>query len=100
MLVRIRMKICWLFAILLCTSIMMAQSYISVYGFVRDQENNPVELASVVVDKFSMMTQSNEDGSYEIQIPTNQPTTIQFRRTGFKPAIYNIPGVEPGKRFQ
>ncbi len=78
-----------------------AQPNVIVYGVITDQENNdPVELVSIIAEEFSINSQSAEDGSFEISLPANKPTILQFRRTGFKPAIYNLPAIGQGKRFR
>ncbi|HUR31463.1 MAG TPA: carboxypeptidase-like regulatory domain-containing protein, partial [Saprospiraceae bacterium] len=77
-----------------------AQQNVIVYGTVTDEENNPVELVSVVIESLSLVTQTSMDGSFEMSIPSGQALVILFRRTGFKPADYNIPAIEAGKRFR
>lgn len=98
--VRLSMKISLLLAIILCSAMAWAQKDIIVYGIVRDQDNNePVELVSVIAEEFSLSVETAADGSYEIALPARHITSLQFRRTGFKPAVFTIPSIEPGNRF-
>ena len=98
--VRMGMKIVLLFAIFIYTISLHSQQNIIVYGTVTDQGNNePVEFVSVVAREFSVTTQTSVNGAYEISLPANKPTVIEFRRTGYKPLDYNLPSIAPGKRF-
>ena len=95
------MKELLLFTLLLFSFGLWSQQSVTVYGIITDQESNePVELVSVVAEEFSINTQSALDGSYELNIPANNATVIKFRRTGYKPADYNLPAIETGKRFR
>src|SRR5687767_13393939 len=77
-----------------------AQENVIVYGIVTDEENLPVELVSVVVDEFSLVVNTTEDGSFEVSIPADNSTVIQFRRTGFKAAQVSVPAISLGKRYR
>ena len=67
------------------------------YAKVTDQDNNePVELVSVISEEFSISTQTAVNGTYSISLPANKSTQLIFRRTGFKPASFTIPAIEPG----
>ncbi len=77
-----------------------AQQNVILFGIISDEDNNPVEQVSIIADEFSITTQSAEDGSFELSLPSNNSTVIQFRRTGFKHASYNLDAIDPGKRFR
>ena len=78
---------------------MLFAQQITIYGHVTDQDNNPVEFASVIAAEYSRVTQTDSEGYFELSLPSLQATLIQFRRTGFKPAEVQVPPVEEGKRF-
>ena len=89
-----------LFAFAFCVFPVWSQQSVIVYGIVTDQANNePVELVSVIAEEFSISTQTSQDGTFSLSIPSDNETIIQFRRTGFKPAEVNVPAIAEGKRF-
>ena len=98
--VRQGMKLSLLLLVIFCSVKGWSQKEIVVYGIVKDQDNNePVELVSVISEEFSKSVQTAVDGTYEISLPARHITSLQFRRTGFKPATFTIPSLEPGNRF-
>ena len=90
--VRQGMKLSLLLLVIFCSAKGWSQKEIVVYGIVKDQDNNePVELVSVISEEFSKSVQTAVDGTYEISLPARHITSLQFRRTGFKPATFTIP---------
>ena len=78
-----------------------SQQQATVYGIITDQQDNePVELVSVIVKESSVVVNSNVDGSFEIFVPAGKPVTIQFRRTAYKLYDYELLPQDPGTRFQ
>lgn len=68
-----------------------AQKHVMVSGIITDQQNNePVEFVTIVLEGTRIEALSGPDGSYTIQIPAEQPTTLLFRRTGYKPVDHKL----------
>ncbi len=74
---------------------------VTVYGIIRDQqENEPIELVSIIAEEFSRSTQTNVKGEFEIKLPAQNATILLLRRTGYKPTQVNIPAIDPGKQYR
>ena len=98
--VGIPMKFHLLLYFVLCACIAFGQNA-TVYGTILARnDNEAVEFASIFIEELLISVQSDDDGKYELSIPANTPVKIQFRRTGFKQASYNLPALSAGRRFQ
>lgn len=98
--VGISMKFHLLLYLVLSSCIAFGQNA-TVYGTITARnDNEAVEFASIFIEELSISVQSDDDGKYELSIPANTPVKIQFRRTGFKQASYNLPALSAGRRFQ
>ncbi len=80
---------------------LFGQNVITVHGTLLDLQNNePIELVSVYANEFSIETTTSQEGKYELIIPSGKATTIQFRRTGYKAAKYQLPLMAEGTRYE
>ena len=82
-------------------SLIIAQPPLTIHGLIRDRQNDePVELVSIIAHDNSIVTNSDTLGSYQLLIPSGKESIIQFRRTGYKPLDYTLPTLQPGSRFE
>ncbi len=80
---------------------LFGQRTITIHGTLLDLQNNePIELVSVYANEFSIETTTSPEGKYELIIPSGKATTIQFRRTGYKPSDYHLPVLSEGTRYE
>ncbi len=80
---------------------LFGQNTITIHGTIIDVQNDePIELVSIYANEFRIEVRSEEDGKYELIIPAGKASLIQFRRTGYKPAEYNLPSLVQGTRFE
>lgn len=85
---------------LLIVSLLTGQQNVTVYGIITDeQDNQPVELVSVIAQDIDDVVNSTEAGAYEITIPSGVPVTLKFRRTGFDPLDYPLGPQQAGTRY-
>ncbi len=95
-----QVRLSTIIAILFSGIISYGQNVI-VYGTILDQQNNePIELVSIIAEEFSVTTQSAQDGSFRLSIPANNSTTILIRRTGYAAAQFDVPAMDAGKQFR
>src|SRR5688500_9756202 len=98
--VGISMKFQLLLYFVLCSCVVFGQNA-TVYGTISARnDNEAVEFVSVFIEELSISVQSDDNGKFELSLPANTPVKIQFRRTGFKHASYNLPALNAGRRFQ
>lgn len=99
----LRSKLKFLFGlVVLLTGLELSgQQQVTIYGVITDQQDDqPVELVSVIAPQFSLVTNSSVDGKYELIIPSGQSVTIQFRRTAYKPYDYELSPQIAGARIE
>ena len=85
---------------LLIVNLLIGQQNVTVYGIITDQQDNqPVELVSVIAQDISDVVNSTEAGAYEITIPSGVPVTLKFRRTGFDPLDYPLNPLPAGTKY-
>jgi TonB-dependent SusC/RagA subfamily outer membrane receptor len=69
----------------------VASAQLTVSGRVTDETGRPLPAASVLVDGTRLGTQTAEDGSYRLVIPSAQPPLVLLvRALGFKPQRFPI----------
>lgn len=77
------------------------QQLFTIFGNIKDQQDNqPVELVSVLSQKFSVVANTDVNGMYEIALPAGQKIIIQFRRTGYEHLDYEITAQPAGSRYE
>lgn len=77
-----------------------AQQTAVITGRVTDASNNqPVELASVLVKGAGKGVVTDERGNFALQVPANQRLVIAFRRVAYKESTSDILPLAPGARF-
>ena len=85
----------------LWVSFLYGQTSLTIHGVIRDRQNDePVELVSVIAHDNSLVTNSDTLGLYQLLIPSGKESIIQFRRTGYKQLDYTLPPLSPGSRFE
>ncbi|MGB3079075.1 MAG: carboxypeptidase-like regulatory domain-containing protein, partial [Saprospiraceae bacterium] len=95
------MKLYILLGFCFFTCSLLGQRTITIHGSVLDLQNNePIELVSVYANEFSIETPTSQEGKYELIIPAGKATKIQFRRTGYKAATYQLPVLAEGTRYE
>lgn len=73
-----------LFACLLLSSPTMAQrSNATVFGIVRGENGQPVELANVALKNLPIGTTTDRQGKYLLRVPANQEITFIYSYTGY-----------------
>jgi len=78
-----------------------SQQVFTIFGSIKDQQDNqPVELVSVLSQKFSVVANTDVNGMYEIAIPAGQNFSLQFRRTGYEHLDYEISSQPAGSRYE
>ena len=87
-----------LFCLFLTLSIFAQDRDASIYGTIKDAETGEaVDFVTVYIENTNFAVNSNASGFYRIKVPSNQPLTIAFSRTGYKPASVDITGMGTGK---
>ena len=85
----------------LATNIIFAQTPVTIFGKITDpQDGQPIEYVSVVAPDYSLVVNTNEAGMFELTLPSGKSTTIQFRRTGYKPLDHVVEIPSGVTRFQ
>ena len=85
---------------LLIVTLLPGQQNLIVYGTITDeQDNQPVELVSVIAQDIADVVSSTEAGAYEIAVPSGVLVTLKFRRTGFDPLDYQLSPQPAGTRY-
>ncbi|MEM1120940.1 MAG: TonB-dependent receptor [Bacteroidota bacterium] len=70
----------------------------SIYGSVSDAESGEaIDFVTVYIEGTNFAVNTNPSGFYRIKVPSNQPITIAFSRTGYRPAEVEITGIGTGK---
>jgi len=70
----------------------------SIYGTVSDAESSEaIDFVTVYIEGTNFAVNTNSSGFYRIKVPSNQPITIAFSRTGYKSASVDITGMGTGK---
>ncbi len=86
---------------ILLASTLFGQQQFTVFGIITDQQDNqPVELVSVLAPPSITTVSSNENGAFEIVVPAGVKVTLQFRRTAFEHLDYEITPQAAGSRYQ
>ncbi|MEM6321528.1 MAG: TonB-dependent receptor, partial [Bacteroidota bacterium] len=69
-----------------------------VYGTITDAESGEaIDFVTVYLEGTNFAVNTNVSGFYRLKVPSNQPLTIAFSRTGYKAATVDITGMETGK---
>lgn len=78
-----------------------AQQTATIYGIVTDAQNNqPIELVSVIETTENIVVNTSEDGHFEIKLPAGNNIKMQFRRTGYTPLDHVVETLAPTSRFE
>ena len=73
-----------LFLFFLITIGLFAQKTVRISGTVSDGEGNPLELATVSVEKSALLTLTNEKGFYSLSVSVKDSVTILYDCMGYK----------------
>jgi len=68
----------------------IGQNQAIVKGQVKDDKLNPLELVNVGILNTSTGTVCNQNGFFELQVPSNEPITVVFSRVGFESQSFPI----------
>ena len=78
-----------------------SQQSFTIFGTIKDQQDNqPIELVSVLSQKFSVVANTDVSGKYEIVLPAGQNIIIQYRRTGYDHLDYEVAAQPAGSRYE
>ena len=78
-----------------------SQQSFTIFGTIKDQQDNqPIELVSVLSQKFSVVANTDVSGKYEIVLSAGQNIIIQFRRTGYDHLDYEVAAQPAGSRYE
>lgn len=80
------------------SGILFAQNA-TVKGVILDENNVPIPAVNVTVGS-GIGTQTNFDGFYLLEVPSNQEITITFSHVSHKNATITIPGLAPNEDFE
>ncbi len=81
-------------------SSLMAQESFTIFGVITDQQDNqPVELVSIIAQSVDKVESSSVSGAYEIKVPSGQKIILQFRRTGYEPLDLQVLPQPSGTRY-
>ncbi len=70
-----------------------------IFGTVQDADSEAtIELATVYIKGANLVTETDSEGTYSLEIPANQSFTIVFTRIGFKEISEDIPAMRSGSR--
>ncbi len=88
----------WLTLILffLISTICRAQENGILSGYVKDQEGNPVHLATISIPEIKTGTTSDTSGFYNLSIPSERTLSLQINHINFNPLFLTI-NVKPGE---
>jgi hypothetical protein len=85
---------------MLVLSTLTAQETFTIHGVITDQQDNqPVELVSIIAQSVEKIESSSVTGAYEIKVPVGQKINLQFRRTGYEPLDLQVLPQSPGTRY-
>lgn len=79
-----------LFIVFLTSSVVVLAQNGTIYGVVKDDQGNTVELVTVAVEGTSYGTITRPDGSYELEIPAGIRSVIVFSNVSFDPTKKTI----------
>ncbi len=95
------MKRFWCGVISLISVPVWGQTGITVHGVITDRQNDePIELVTVIAHDQQLLAESDSTGHYRLVLASAGESSIQFRRTGYKPLDYTLPSLAPGSRFE
>ena len=73
----------FLIGALIFPSLLFAQTGI-IYGTIKDEQGNGIELVNIAVQGTSIGVSSRPDGSYELDIPAKEKSLIVFSNVSFE----------------
>lgn len=85
--------------LLLCTAAAFAQKNAVIYGFVKDSLGRQVPNVNVILVGKTVTTISDEDGSFQLSVPSGQSLEIAFSYIGRPTRLINVKPLDPGERY-
>ncbi len=70
--------------LLLCTTQVVQAQKATLQGTITDEDNTPLDLATVLIEGTQQGTTTNTQGKYTLEIPADQSVTLVFRFTGYQ----------------
>jgi len=93
-------KVVLLLTGILVVSPVMAQQSFTIFGIITDQQDNqPVELVSIIAQSYDLVESSTATGNYEIKVPAGKVINLRFRRTGYEPLDLQVKAQAEGTRY-
>ena len=71
----------------------------SIYGIIKDTDNNPLDLVNVSVENKSNGVTSDIDGKYNIEIIPNRSNVILFSFIGYETEKIRVPILKKGQEY-
>jgi hypothetical protein len=91
-------SISFLSVFLIYTTFVFAQKGV-VFGLVKDIDTNEgIEVVSVAVEGYDISGESDLNGQYRIEVPTNTKVYLIFERVGYNPLKINIEPMDAGQK--
>ena len=89
----------FLFLFTFLTTFLYAQNSVTVYGTIRDAQNNAVENVVVLSPQTENKAVSAAEGKYQISVPANMEVQLHFRRITHRDTIITVKGT-PNERIK
>ncbi len=81
------------------TQLLFAQQRASIYGYVKDDKGKNMPLVSVSVEGSSLGTKSDENGFYELTLPSDSDLSIAYIYIGYQ-TVHRKIRLKPGERLR
>ncbi len=89
----------WATIIFLLTTLKFFGQEATIFGFITDENNKPVEIANITIPFTSIGTISDSKGYYELTVPANQDINISYTYVGYH-TIDTVFNLKPDERKQ
>ena len=84
---------------LFTTAVLCAQNTTTVFGVIRNTQNNPVDNVMILSPQIENTVFSTEEGIFQIVLPANKEVQLHFRRTAYRDTVITVIGA-PKERLK